>query len=75
MRDTLKTIGLPIPWAMLLGLLGALVCLHIVAAPIRAFIYWKRLVSGKTAWEALFADMGEIGVYCYPSPDPGERRV
>ena len=68
MKEGLCVLLVPFNWAVRMVVLFMLIAIHIIAAPIRAFIYWGRWSKESPGWKGIYVgDVTEVGVWCHPT--------
>jgi len=63
MKTALYTLTLPVLWFVQILTLIGLVMIHILAAPVRAFIYWGRALEQNPGWRGfIFSADTKMGI-------------
>ena len=67
MKTAIITMTYPFQWICRVCMLAGFVAGHLLAAPVRAVIYWGRMMEVSPGWRGLFCDAtesAEFGVWC-----------
>lgn len=62
MKNGLYTLTLPALWLLQIGSLAGLILIHIMVAPVRAFIYWGRDLEENPGWRGFGSCAKETGI-------------
>ena len=63
MRSGLYTLTVLPQWIVRMLLLFGMVIIHVICAPVRAFIYWGRAMEAIKGWSD--TEQWEMGVWCH----------